>query len=92
MAHKTLKIIVKGRVQGVGFRWFTRELAQSVGVKGTVRNLVNGDVEVVAQADIHALDYFLSKLKEGPRFGSVEQVEVTELPDAQLFSSFDVTF
>lgn len=92
MAHKTLKIIVKGRVQGVGFRWFTRQLAQSLGVKGTVRNLYNGDVEVIAQADRDTLDYFVNKLKEGPRFGYVEEALIEELSDAPSFSSFDVTF
>jgi len=92
MARKTLKIIVKGRVQGVGFRWFTRELAQTLGVTGSVRNLINGHVQVIAQADPATLDYFLEKLKEGPRFAYVEQVETEELPEAQNYSSFDVTF
>ena len=45
----TRKFEVKGRVQGVGFRWFTRTQAINLGLSGTTRNMLNGDVEVVLE-------------------------------------------
>ncbi|HHJ53050.1 MAG TPA: acylphosphatase [Caldithrix abyssi] len=89
---RTLQIIVRGRVQGVGYRWFARELANQLGVTGYVRNLVNGDVEVMAQGDSDLLEYFMQKLKEGPTFSRVDEIKVTEVDDAPVYQSFDITF
>ena len=58
MAKETLRalhIIVKGRVQGVGFRYWTRSLANSLNVKGRVRNLADYSVEIIAEAAIPIL-------------------------------------
>jgi len=76
----------------VGYRWFVRELASQLGITGYVRNLVNGDVEVTAQGYPDVLEYFLQKLKEGPTFSRVDEVRVTEIADAPVYQSFDITF
>lgn len=66
---------VRGAVQGVGFRWWTRRLAQDLGVQGTVRNCPDGTVEVHARGSGDALDAFARALAEGPPMAVVHGVE-----------------
>ena len=61
-SRKRILIIVKGLVQGVYFRYFTREAAAKIGVNGWVRNLSNGDVEIEAQGTEDKLDLFLEQV------------------------------
>ena len=67
---------ISGLVQGVGFRYFTYQEALTLGIHGYVKNLVNGNVEVYAEGSRSQLEAFLERLKEGPRFGSVDKVEL----------------
>ncbi len=73
------RYIVKGRVQGVGFRYFTHRVAQELGVRGWVKNLPNGAVEVYAEGDEEPIEQLLTGLKKGPSLGFVEDVEVGEV-------------
>ncbi|MCD6412867.1 MAG: acylphosphatase [Elusimicrobia bacterium] len=66
------KIIVRGYVQGVGFRWFVRRVATSLGIDGTVRNLPNGDVEIMARGTEKQINEMIKTLYSGP--GRVEGV------------------
>ena len=68
-------VLVRGRVQGVGFRWFVRELAARLGVRGWVRNLPNGAVELEAQAETGRLKEFVSELSSGHPYARVEACE-----------------
>ena len=76
---KRLSIVVSGRVQGVGFRYFTREIAEQYGITGWVRNCYNGDVEVEAQGQDNKLEQFLQELKEGPPMGIVRDMHQKEI-------------
>ncbi len=76
------RYVVKGRVQGVGFRYFTQKVAQEIGVRGRVRNLPNGAVEVYAEGDVDSMEQFLTGIKKGPSLGFVEDVEVGEVESA----------
>ena len=67
---------VHGRVQGVGFRWFAVRRAGEHGVRGHVRNLADGSVEVVAEGERDALEKFIDDLRAGPRGARVEHVEL----------------
>ena len=69
---------VTGRVQGVGFRWWTWKIAESLGLEGTVRNARDGSVEVRAAGSPEALDRFESLLRDGPRGAQVDRLERTE--------------
>ncbi len=72
------RYIVKGRVQGVGFRWFVEREANQLGLKGWVRNSLDGSVEVLAVGSPGQLSVLRRKLQEGPRASRVDTVE--ELP------------
>lgn len=77
--------LVSGRVQGVWFRAATAEKAHDLGVAGWVRNLPDGRVEVLAQADSSTLQQFRDWLHEGPPNARVDAVEVEESePDDDL--------
>ena len=68
------RFVVYGRVQGVGFRYFTWKEAERIGIKGTVRYCVDGSVEIVAEGNDDQLQDFYNWLKVGPRTASVERV------------------
>lgn len=77
---KRIHVIVSGRVQGVGFRYFTVSLASRYGITGWVRNLYNGDVEIEAEGINTKLSLFLHEIKEGNRFVRVRNMEISEIP------------
>jgi acylphosphatase len=74
------RYILKGRVQGVGFRYFTCRVARDLRIKGWVKNLQNGEVEIHAESDSETMTRFLERIKSGPSFAFVEDVEVSEVP------------
>jgi acylphosphatase len=80
--------LIRGRVQGVGYRYFAREAAERLGVTGYVRNLASGDVEVHAEAEEAALEMFKQQLKQGPRLAHVTDIVEHDLPLSQSYSSF----
>ena len=84
------RYIVRGRVQGVGFRWFVEREAHILGVAGWVRNNHDGSVEVLAQGTREQLSGLHSRLREGPRAARVDAVEVSEASPAAGLSSFRI--
>jgi acylphosphatase len=70
------RFIVRGRVQGVGFRWFVEAEAQRLGIAGWVRNNHDGSVEILAQGSRDQLAGLHSRLREGPRAARVDAVDV----------------
>ena len=88
----TIRAIVKGRVQGVGYRFFTRRTALELGIKGYVRNLPDGTVEVVAQGSREQIEKFIDKLREGPPLAIVEDIELEELPEGESFDDFEIRY
>ena len=82
-----LHFLVKGRVQGVGFRWFVQREAAELGLRGWVRNTDQGDVEVVAAGDeglLAELKVALHKGSRGSRVDAVLENELTESEGAKL--------
>jgi acylphosphatase len=80
--------LIRGDVQGVGYRYFTKGAAERLGVKGFVRNLHSGDVEVYAEADEVTLGLFRLELERGPRMAQVTEVIEKEVPVSGTYSSF----
>jgi acylphosphatase len=75
--------LVKGRVQGVGFRWFVHREAAALGLHGWVRNTESGHVEVVAAGEPHELEELEIALQKGSRGSRVDRVEKRDLDPAE---------
>jgi acylphosphatase len=88
--EKTCHIIVKGRVQGVGFRYFTKGEADRLGIKGWVKNLDDGSVECVCTGDEKNINAFLESVKKGPRFAKVTEMTVEETDAGERFNAFEI--
>ena len=88
---KTWEIIISGRVQGVGYRFFTLRTADRLGLNGTVRNLPSGQVEVRINCEQGTLSILLDELKLGPGLASVTDVFVNELPELTEYENFRIT-
>ncbi|OMH40115.1 acylphosphatase [Desulfurobacterium indicum] len=92
MALKTLHAFVSGKVQGVGYRAFTRSKAKALGLKGFVRNLPDGRVEVVAEGDEEKLEKLLDYLRQGPFFADVKDVKYTYSDYRGVYEDFEITY
>ena len=82
------RFIVRGRVQGVGFRWFVQELAALEGASGWVRNLPDGGVEGLIQGDVEAVDRIERQIRRGPRSAVIDRVDVDDAPASDGLTSF----
>jgi acylphosphatase len=90
LAH--FKAIVHGKVQGVYYRAFASRAARSLSLKGYVRNLNSGDVEVEAEGEKALLEELLGRLKAGPDGAVVSRIDVTWPEYKGSYSSFDVRY
>lgn len=86
----SVRFVVTGRVQGVGFRWFVRRRAADLGIAGYVRNLEDGSVEVVADGPGEALAALAAELAKGPPAARVEAVRQGEGPIGERHDRFEV--
>ncbi|GIU82513.1 MAG: acylphosphatase [Acidobacteria bacterium] len=84
------KFIISGIVQGVGYRFFTQRAAAEHQIVGYVRNLENGDVEVVAEGESQQMENFKKELMTGPRFSIVRNIEEVVLEPSGAYSSFRI--
>ena len=75
MNRIVVRLIVRGRVQGVGFRWWARETARRLGVDGWVRNLADGSVELLAAGPDAVVAEFVDSCRAGPSGARVSSVE-----------------
>jgi acylphosphatase len=89
---KAITATVVGRVQGVGFRYYTRQIGRRLGLAGWVRNLADGSVEVWAQGEESAIAEFEDFLRRGPGAAVVRYLTVTEVEHEPAYESFDITF
>ncbi len=82
-----------GRVQGVYFRYFVRDVAKTLGLKGYARNLPSGDaVEVQAEGEKQQLEKLAEQLKTGPPGAQVRKIETTWADYSGQFSNFDIRY
>ena len=89
---KRFSMIVSGRVQGVFYRDFARREAEKLDITGYVKNLNDGNVEMVAESDEEALKKFVALCKKGPLMAFVKNVEIREVPATGEFDGFDVRY
>ena len=90
IALQTRRYIVRGRVQGVGFRWFVEREAHTLGIAGWVRNNLDGSVEVLAMGTREQLAGLRSRLQQGPRAARVDNVEESESRPVEGLKSFRI--
>ena len=87
---QTKQFCVFGEVQGVGFRFFTLQEAGKIGLNGTVRNRIDGSVEVIAQGSDVQLETMAAWLKHGPKTSEVERVVELDYPTTTIFENFSI--
>lgn len=88
---KRYKIIVSGLVQGVGYRYFCHRKAAEYNLKGYVRNLFTGEVELEVEGNKNMISDFIIDLKIGPFGASVKSISSEELPFKNEFTEFRIT-
>ena len=89
---KRVRAIISGRVQGVGFRFFTQREGERLGLVGWVKNLSNGDVEAEAEGDEAQVDAFVKAIRRGPPASRVLSFQINEIPASHRDVAFDITF
>ncbi|MDO1605587.1 acylphosphatase [Lactobacillus sp. YT155] len=88
---KNVSLIASGLVQGVGFRFSTKMVADDMDVVGTVKNNIDGTVSIEAQGPDDVIDEFIKKIKQGPSaFAKVKHLEITENEELKNFTNFSV--
>ena len=87
---QSVKIIIKGRVQGVSYRYFTLRQAQSFNISGWVKNEDNGDVRAYAEGDRESLDQFINYLKKGPTFSRIDDVILNWEAEDKSYNEFNI--
>ena len=86
------EIIVRGRVQGVGFRYYTEKQAETFGLTGWVKNLANGSVQVMVQGEKAEIDTFVDFLRVGPTLSRVSDVSVSRVETNENFNEFRIKY
>lgn len=89
---KKVRIIVSGRVQGVSFRYYTKQFADKLNLKGSVKNLPNGTVEVIAEGKEDSINQIIDFCKKGPSWAHVEKIIVEEEPETEKLKEFKISF
>ncbi|MCX7983347.1 MAG: acylphosphatase [Bacteroidetes bacterium] len=83
-------IIVRGIVQGVGFRYFAARCASQLNLTGFARNLFNGDVEIEVEGQRSAVEEFITMVKVGPRLAHVKDIIVQWEPYSGKYKTFEI--
>ena len=89
---KRVYVRVSGRVQGVGFRYFTQHQAQALGLAGFVRNRPDGDVEMEAEGLSNRVSELVDAVRRGPPGSHVREVHTGDRPAEGIDSEFDIRF
>lgn len=87
---RRVKILVSGRVQGVYFRVFTQNKAKHFAIKGSVRNLPDGRVEIIAEAEHPVIEKFIKWCHKGPITARVDHLDIYELEMDEVLTCFQI--
>lgn len=86
---KTLSVTISGKVQGVGFRYYTQTIAEKFMLTGWVKNNDDGTVSIMVSGDDKVLGYFLEEVGSGNQYAYVSQVKKEELP-YHIYENFEI--
>ena len=84
------KIIIKGMVQGVGFRYYCFKIATSLGLFGYAKNIYNGDVEIEVEGENGTVNEFINLVKIGPEHSKVTSISVESENYENIYTTFSV--
>lgn len=84
------RFVITGRVQGVGFRYFTQDVARREGVTGWVRNLSDGAVEALVEGDPESVTRVERAIRSGPRGARVDAVDVEDRDPTVTYRDFSI--
>lgn len=87
-----VQLVVRGQVQGVGFRYFTKRTAQALELTGWVRNCADGSVEAVLEGPEESISAALDDMRQGPAGGHVDALHSEKSPYRGEFNGFEVRF
>jgi acylphosphatase len=87
---KSIAIRIYGRVQGVGFRYHTQQVAREHNISGMVKNMIDGSVYIEASGTEQDINQFVGWCHKGPRWAYIEQVEVNDIAD-RGYSGFTIS-
>lgn len=87
-----MELLVSGRVQGVGFRYFALQTAQIYQMHGYVQNRVNGSVKIIAQGKPAHIQAFIAAIKAGPSRGFIDSVQLSPITAAIQYQDFHVRY
>jgi len=90
MPVQAKRIVVHGRVQGVGFRFFVRDAGMRLGLVGNVSNLPDSTVEIIVEGNPKRIAEFIAEVQKGPSLARVERLEIHDLPDGGSYSTFHI--
>ena len=90
MAAHAKQIIVHGRVQGVGFRYFVQHVGNRLGLTGNVRNCPDSTVEIIVEGNEKGIADFIKQLERGPSLARVQRVDIVDIPVQGTYGSFSI--
>jgi acylphosphatase len=82
------QIVVHGRVQGVGFRYFVQHVARKLGLSGSVRNCPDSTVEIYVEGKRADIEKLIAQVRQGPPLGRVQRIDIADVPAGRGYSSF----
>ncbi|MEK9178194.1 MAG: acylphosphatase [Patescibacteria group bacterium] len=85
----TVRVLISGFVQGVGFRHFVKSNAQSLNIRGWIKNLPNGKVEAIFQGNEENIEHLIAICKKGPFLSEVEDIKVEKIKNSETFDKFE---
>ena len=85
------RLVISGHVQGVGFRWFTKDAARREGLTGWVRNLPDGRVEALVEGEAEAVTRLERAVRQGPGGARVKTVTVDDQDATGAYKDFSIT-
>ncbi|MDD3520774.1 MAG: acylphosphatase [Actinomycetota bacterium] len=89
---KCIEILLEGRVQGVGFRNFTLNIALRHDIKGYVKNTHEGNLEIVCCGSREDVDKFVNEIKRGPSFAFISKIRINDYADNVNFKDFKIIY
>ncbi len=89
---KTYGVLLSGRVQGVGFRYFVESIAGKYNICGYVKNTYNNKVEVICQGEEEDVEQFIEEIRKGPTFSMVSDVKIEEIKDGKKYNIFEIKY